>query len=82
MSSLLTRQTAPPLALKATLLVRAALMPPVKAGKPVPGMQLLLTVNWGNLCCHTPAGAQLLGQTSTLSWSDLRAPGSLVTFCP
>lgn len=74
MSPLLTRQTAPPLALKATLLVRAALMSPVKAGKPVPGMQLLLTVNWGNLCCHTPAGAQLLGQTSTLSWSDLRAP--------
>lgn len=53
---------------------QAALMSPMKAGKTVPNMQLLLIVNWGNLCCHTPAGAQLLGQTSTLSLSALRAP--------
>lgn len=51
-------------------------MSPMKAGKPVPDMQLLLLVNWGNLCCRTPAGAPLLGQTGTLSLSDLRTQNS------
>lgn len=60
---------------------QAVLMSPMKARKLVPDIQLLLIVSWGNLCCRTPAGAQLPQQLSTcwgkpapFSLSDLRAP--------